>query len=210
MSGLIRAKDIIVDDVLDKIYKAYIGHKTETLVLQDQWLLERMEYADAKIREGGEASRPKNLIPEMQQYFKHHAIGDANALSTRTIENDIARAKRFFLSARPREDKEYAKGKYIEWGEKMLAKYERENDNIAWNILYNTLCKVQGFDKEDIERPDYAAIQPAPIFVVSDPADIGVPVIDDLEGIMKILTMPKGAMPDTYAFDDAEVVGDDE
>lgn len=215
--GLIRAKDIQSDDVLDKIFKAWVSHRVEDLPIRELRILERMEYADAKLREGGVASIYKNLVEDMRERFKDHAVGNveettnSGMLSTRTIESDIARAKRFFLSARPREDKEYARGKYIEWGERKLWKLDEEEDNVGYVLLFDKLSKLQQFHKEDIERPDYSAVQPPPIMVVVSPADIGVPLIDNLEEEIRILSAPKVAPTrSTQNFDEAEVVGGDE
>lgn len=196
--GLIRGRDIIVDDVLDRIFKAWITHTIDDLSLQDRWILERMEYIDALLKEGGEGARYKNVVEFTYQAFKAHDI------TRRTIETDIARTKRFFLTTRPREDKEYAKGKYIEWGEKKLAQLDRERDHKEWNKLFKELGELQGFKDEDIDAPDYSLLQPPPLMVTTDAADIDVPVIDNLEEEMRILRIPKANKRNTDNIDDAE------
>jgi hypothetical protein len=204
--GMIRAKDVIVDDVLDRIFKAWLAHKIEDLSLQDRWILERMEYIDACLKEGGVRSIYKNLVEDVYQAFACHDI------TRRTIETDIARTKKFFLTTRPREDKDYARGKYIEWGQRKLWKLDAEGDNLGYIMLYKELSKLEGFHKEDIERPDYDSVQPPPIMVVVNPADIGVPLIDNLDEELRILSMPKGSSRnnDTLDVDDAEVLNGDE
>lgn len=118
--GMIRAKDIQPDDVLDRIFKAWIRHKVdEELSLQDRWILERMEYIDARLSEGGTRAIFSNLVEDVYENFKAHNI------TKRTIETDIARTKRFFLVVRPRDDKEYAKGMY-QVGRKNAGQVRRE------------------------------------------------------------------------------------
>ena len=205
--GLIRSKDIIVDDVLDKLYKAWIAHKLDDLELQDRWLLERMEYADAKLREGGEMSRYGNLVKDIQQKYKHHAPGNALGLSTRTIESDIARAKRFFLSVRPREDKEYARGKSIEWLERLIWKAETAGEFKAAAAFIKELDEIQGFKKDDIDLPDYEAVQPAPVMIVTDLTQLDIPVIDDLENELRLLNLPKAVYRNTQSIEEADTDG---
>lgn len=198
MSGLMRAKNVQADDVLDRIFKAWLAHKLEDMPLQEIWLLERMEYADALIREGGARSIYKNMVEDMRQKFKHMEV------TRRTIENDIARAKRFFLSARPRDEKEYARGKYIEWGEKMMWEAHEGGDSKAAAAFFKELGTIQEFKKEDIERPEYESVQPPPMMIIMDPAAIGVPVIDNLEEEIRILTKPKGVNRNTDNIDEAD------
>lgn len=208
--GLIRSKHIIVDDVLDKLYKAWIGHKVDELEIRDRYLLERMEYADAKLREGGEQSRYTNLVNDMLERFKTHEIGTGLMLSTRTIESDIARAKRFFLSVRPREDKEYARGKSIEWLERLIWKAEEAGEFKAAAAFIKELDEIQGFKKDDIDLPDYDAVQPAPVMIITDLAELDIPIIDDLEGELRLLNMPKAVYRNTQNIDEAEAEPDAE
>lgn len=199
--SLIRAKDIIVDDVLDRIFKAWIAHKIDDLSLQDRWILERMEYIDAILKEGGIRSIYKNLVEDAYEAFKSHDI------TRRTIESDIARTKRFFLTTRPREDKDYARGKYIEWGQRKLWTLDEEKDNLGFIMLYKELLKLEGFHKEEIERPDYDAVQPPPVMIVTEPTDIGVPFIDNLDDEIRLLNMPKAVYRNTDTIPEADQDG---
>lgn len=90
----------------------------------------------------------------------------------------------------------------------MLAKYEEKDDYLAWNMLFKELTRLQGFDREDVEQPDYDKLQPPPVMVLMDPADIGVPVIDNLEEELRILRAPKGATRNTDHIDEAEADDD--
>lgn len=200
--GVVRAKDIIIEDCLDRIYKAWISHKIDDMSMEDQWLLERMEYAEGKLKEGGEGSRFRNLVEDMYEYFRHHDV--QKPVTRRTIENDIARAKRFFVIARPREEKEFARGKSIEWLERLIWKAEEAGDFRAAAAFIKELDDIQAFKKEDIERPDYSVLQPPPMMLIIDPSAIGVPVIDDLEEELRLLVIPKNASRNTEQFEDAE------
>jgi hypothetical protein len=201
MKSLIRGKDIQPDDALDRIFKAWVTDKTHELTLQDTWLLERMEYADAIMREGGERSRYTMMVNEMMAFFKHQN------LTKRTIENDIARAKRFFLATRPREDKEYARGIHLEWLHRLIWKAEDAGDFRAAAALMKEKGEIEAFKKVEMDLPDMNAIQPPPVLITMNPQDIDLPVIENLEERLKALMTPKkDEKRNNQAFDEAEVV----
>ncbi|MHB8209103.1 hypothetical protein [Mucilaginibacter sp.] len=202
--GMMRGKFIQPEDVLDRIYKAWIEHKIDDLALQDRWILERMEYIDAILTEGGKRAVYKYLIEDVYEAFKAHDI------TRRTIETDIARAKKFFLATRPREDKDYAKAKYIQWGELQLADYKARKQDKAWNALYKELGEIQGFKKDDIDAPDYSLLQPVPVMVVINPVDLGVPEILNLDEELRLLNLPKSKIRDNDQFEEGEIVDGNE
>ncbi|MGN8055647.1 hypothetical protein ACTJKN_05190 [Pedobacter sp. 22163] len=171
----IRSSFVQPEDLLDRIYKAWLAHAIDKLPEVEQKVLERMEYADRKLTKGGVGSMYFNLLDDMEQYFKEHGV------SRRTLENDISRAKKFFLSARPREDKEYARGKSIQWLERLIWKAEEECDFRAAALLMKELDEIQGFKREDPNLPDYEKFEIQPILVISDPTQLGVPQIENLE-----------------------------
>jgi len=171
----IRPAFVQPEDLLDRIYKAWLAHRIEDLPLDEQKVLERMEYADAKLCEGGVGSQYRNLLNDMEEKFKEHQI------TRRTLENDIARAKKFFLSARPREDKEYARGKTIQWLERLIWKAEEELDFKAAAVLIRELNEIQNFKKDDPNLPDYLKVNRQPILVLSDPVALGIPAIENMD-----------------------------
>lgn len=173
--SMVRPAFVQPEDLLDKLYKAWISHKIEELPLEEQRILERMEYADGKLRDGGTGSLYRNLVEDMVEKFKDQG------LSKRTLENDIARAKRFFLSVRPREEKEYARGKSIEWLERLIWKAEAAEDFRAAALLMKELDEIQNFKKEDPNRPDYDKYERKPILVLSKATDIGLLEVDETE-----------------------------
>lgn len=185
MKSNLRASFIQPEDELDRIYKAWLADKLDDLSLRDKWLLERMEYANKLLREGGKRSMYKNMVKDMLQYFKHHDV------TSRTIDNDIARAKRFFLVAQPREDKEFAKGVHIEWLKRFIWKAEKKGDMKAVAMLMREKAEVEALKKDDIELPDYDKLQRQPILIITDLADINMPVIPNLEEELKKLRMSK-------------------
>jgi len=201
--SLIRASFIQPEDLLDRLFKAWVAHKIEELPQDEQLILERMEYADAKIKEGGVNALYRNLIEDMLEYFK-----DQN-LTKRTIENDIARAKKFFASARPKEEKEYARGKYIEWLERSYVLAEAAGEFKALAPMMRELKEIQNLHKEDPNRPDYEKYERKPILVMNDPTKLGLPEIENLEEELAKLRGSKAAY-----LEDAEEVdfeeGDDD
>jgi len=188
------------DDALDRIYKAWLAHRIEEdLDLQDLWILERMEFIDARLRHGGKRAMYKNIVEDTYEYFKK-----THGITRRTIETDIARTRRFFLVTRPRTDKEYGRGISIEVGKRMLAKLEKYGKFKEWVLLYKELNSLEGFYDKDIEVPNMQEIQPPPLMVVMDPSQIGVPSIDNLEDEIRILSTPKSASRNTDHIEDAE------
>lgn len=195
---LLRPSFIQPEDLLDKLYKAYLADKIEELPEQEQKVLERMEYADAKLREGGSVSRYSNLVNDMLHFFKGHNV------TRRTIENDIARAKRFFLSARPREEKEYGRGKHIEWLERVIVEAREAGEFRALPGLFRELKDYQGYMKEDPNRPDYENFERKPILVITDPKQIGVPEIENLEEELAKLRGSKKDYMSAFGAEDVE------
>lgn len=206
--GLLRPRDIIVDDALDRIYKAWVAHRVdEDLDLADRWLLERMEFIDARLMEGGERSRYTNVLEETYQEFNKVD----KSITRRTIESDIARTKRFFLSTRPRTDKDYAKGMAIKHAERMLDILEEKGKYKEWVALTKHLDnELHGFNKEELDLPDYQAVQPPPMMMIMNPGDVGIPLIDDLDEELRILKAPKKENRNTDNIEDAEALDGDE
>lgn len=196
--SLIRPSFIQPEDLLDRLFKAWISHKIDELPNDEQRILERMEYADSKIKEGGVNALYCNLVNDMLEYFKDQK------LSKRTIENDIARAKKFFASARPREEKEYARGKYIEWLERSYVKAEAAGEFKALAPMMRELKEIQNLHKEDPNRPDYEKYERKPILVMNDPTKLGLPVIDNLEEELAKLRGSKAAYLDDPDIDDVD------
>ncbi|WP_432328913.1 hypothetical protein ACRQ5D_10855 [Mucilaginibacter sp. P25] len=199
-TGLTPFNDRQRDDALDRIYKAWLSHTIEEdLSLQDLWILERMEFIDARLRYGGKRAIYKNLVEDTYEYFK-----GTHGITRRTIESDIARTRRFFLVTRPRADKEYGRGIAIEQGRRMLAKMEKAEKFKEWAILYKELNHLEGFYDKDIDVPNMAEIQPPPLMVVMDPGQIGIPVIDNLDEEIRILSIPKSKPRNADNIEDVE------
>lgn len=185
------------EDLLDRLFKAHLADKIDCLPSDEQKILKRMEYADELIRSGGKFMSYKNLVKQMAVKFK------ADEVTKRTLENDIARAKRFFLSRYKREDKEYARGVRVEWLDRLAAKAEKAGDFKASVAAIKEGNEVLSLKKDDPNLPNYEDLQPPPILIVSNPADIGVPVIDNLEEEIRILNLPKASAM-KYADEDIE------
>lgn len=200
-----RASQIHPEELLDRIFKAWITDKIEELPPAEQKILERMEYADKKIRHGGKGSMYRNLLADMTQKFKEHEV------TSRTLENDIQRAKRFFLSAYTREDKEYARGVHIEWLKRFIWKAEALDDFRSVAALMKEKSDVEALKTQDVILPDYSKLHRQPILVITNATELGVPEIENLEEELAKLRKPKtGLKFDSEEIEDAEIVKDDE
>ena len=184
---MVRASMVQPEDLEDRLYKAYISNKLDTLPDVERKVLERMEYADDLIRSGGKYMVYKNVVNEMISHFLDHEI------VKRTIENDIARAKRFFLSNYKKEDKEYARGVRIEWLNKIAEEAREDGDFRSAVAAIKEGNDCLGLKKEDIDLPDYTKIERQPILIISDPALIKLPMIENLEEELRKLRSAKSS-----------------
>jgi hypothetical protein len=83
--------------------------------------------------------------------------------------------------SRPREEKKYARGKYIEWLERSYVAAEAAEDFRSLGPIMREIKEVSNLHKEDPNRPDYEKWECPPILVTSSAVDVGLPVIDNLE-----------------------------
>jgi len=101
--------------------------------------------------------------------------------------DDIRDAKFFHHLAKPREDKEFARGWLAEQIKRWIAICEHEKDFKSIAALVKNLIIVEGHDKHDADAPDYSKIQPPELLVVNDPREAipNLPEVKDADKLLK-------------------------
>lgn len=185
LAGLIKPRDIKGETTYDIILKAYLEHKTDLLSDELKQMLERWRKADSLIRSGelikkgnNDIIRPYNVNRLKDYLVEHYGI------SRRTADNDIAHAKRFFLSTYDRDDKDYARGIMIEWGETMMWEAHSLGDRKSAAAFFKTLAEMKGLLKDDPDLPDYSKVQLPTLIMIDDPSELGFEKIDNVEEIV--------------------------
>lgn len=195
--SVIRTSKIRPEDLLDRLYKAWATNKIKDLPQDEQDILERMEFADDLIRSGGRYMFYKNVLTDMQAKFPD--------VCKRTVENDIQRAKRFFLSKWKRDDKEYARGIRVEWLNRIAAKAEEDGEYIAAIAAIKEGNELLALKQDDPDLPAYDQVERQPILVMNDATKMGLPAIDPRE--LEKLRMSKALYLDA---EDVEVEEDEQ
>jgi hypothetical protein len=185
LAGLIKSRDIKGETTYDIILKAYLEHKTHLLSDDLKQMLERWKKADSLLRSGeivkkgaNDIVRPYNATRLVNYLVEHFGV------SSRTAQNDIAHAKRFFLSTYDRDDKEYARGIMIEWGETMMWEAHSLGDRKSAAAFFKTLAEMKGLLKDDPDLPDYSKVQLPTLVMVDDPSELGFEKIDNVDEVV--------------------------
>jgi predicted acetyltransferase len=159
LAGLLKPRDIKKETNFDIILRAWLEHRLGDLSEDLTAMLERWRMADSLLRDGYLVKKGKNEITQPYTFNKLVAfLVETYGISRRTAYDDIANAKKFFLSTYSKEDRDFARGVMIEWGEKMMWEAQSIGDNKSAAAFYKTLADIKGILKEEQERPDYENI----------------------------------------------------
>lgn len=215
-----RAKDVVVDDALDRIYKAWLGGKLDGLRQSDKNLLERMQRIDLLVREKSPQTIRKYTdkgMPYEVEYrrpWRKRELVDwivaEFGVTTRQAYIDIDHADRFFHSFETPKEKEFARGMQIEWGEEMMARAEASGDYRAAAAFFKEINQIRGLRTHTPEGIDPRELIPTEPILIDDPTKLGFPALDEpveqvKERLMKQL---KSGLIDALV-DDAEDIDED-
>ncbi|KAA8483757.1 hypothetical protein BDE36_1779 [Arcticibacter tournemirensis] len=185
LAGLLKPRDIKPETTYDVILKAYLENKIDELPEDQQKMLERWKKADSLLRSGelvkkgnNEITRPYNISRLTDYLVSHYKV------SVRTARADIAHAKRFFLSTYDRDEKEYARGVMIEWGEELFFEARSMGDYKAAAAIFKTLSEIKGIYNDDPDLPDYSKIQIPQLVIVDDPSELGFEKVENVEEVV--------------------------
>lgn len=185
LASLIKPKELKGDTNYDIILRAYLEHKVDQLPEDLKGMLERWKKADSLLRSGelvwkgdNEITQPYNASRLADYLVQHYGV------SIRTARDDIKHAKRFFATDYDRDEKNFARGVMIEWGEKMMWEAHGMGDYKSAAAFFKALADIQGLMKDDPDLPDYSKVQLPTLIVVDDPSELGFEKIDNVEQVV--------------------------
>jgi hypothetical protein len=182
LANLLKPRDIKTETNFDVILKAWLSHTVELMPENLQAMLKRWRMADDLLRDGYLVKKGEREITQPYTYSKlADFLVQHFAVSYRTAYDDIANAKKFFLSTYTRDDKDFARGVMIEWGEQMMFEARSNGDLKSAAVFYKALLEAKQLLTDDQERPDYENINIPSFNLVTDPSLLGYPVVEDPE-----------------------------
>lgn len=186
LANLIKPRDIKVETPYDAILKAFLSGQIEKLPDDQKKMLNRWRMANSLIRDGKLVKKGKKEITQPYSFSKLADFLVAEyKISYRTAYEDIANAKRFFLSTYSKDDRDFARGIMIEWGEKLMFEAAGNGDFKSAAAFFKTLSDIKGLMKDDQDRPDYENINIPSFNLVADPSELGFPKIDDPDAAVR-------------------------
>jgi hypothetical protein len=193
LANLLKPRLIKSETTYDVILKAFLAGKIEELPNDQQAMLTRWRKADALMRDGTIITKGKKEYVKTYNFSRlaDYLVQEYN-ISYRTAYEDIASAKRFFLSTYSKDDKDFARGIMIEWGEKLMWQSAGNGDMKSAAAFFKTLSEIKGLLKDDQERPDYDNINLPALNLVADPSELGFPKLEDPDAaVARILAKRK-------------------
>jgi hypothetical protein len=207
LAGLIKPRDIKVETTYDSILKAFLGGKIDTLPSDQKIMLDRWRHVHRLITDGKLVKTGKKEVTQPYTFSKlaDFLVAEYN-VSYRTAYDDIANAKKFFLSTYSKDDKDFARGVMIDWGERFMFEAAGNGDYKSAAAFFKALSEIKGLLKDDQERPDYENIHLPAFNLVADPSELGFPKMDDPDAaVARILAKRKKDKIDIMISDSEEV-----
>ena len=155
---------------LDKLV-AFLQDTTGTITLSpaQQTKLERLDFCDNLLRKYNNSTA--KVQPMLIKKFK---------VSKRTATNIIHECRSVFNEV-GKVNKEYWRIYLAEKIAEMMDKCYKNKEYAAAAQFQKNLIKTIGLDKEDLNLPDWSAIQRTPILAVCDPVMVGLDPIPNLQ-----------------------------
>lgn len=181
-------REITEETILDKIGKYHLAGTIDLMPddlkeIYNRWNIvldcfENGRYVDYRGKSIKMPYSVRDLVKHLKATFE---ISQAQAYE------DIANAKYFHHLAKPREDKEFARGWLAEQLKRWIAICEHEKDFKSVAALVKNLIIVEGHDKHDADAPDYSKIQPPELIIVNDPREAipNLPEVKDADKLLK-------------------------
>lgn len=190
MSKLIKARHIEAVTPFDRILKAWLANNLDSLSQTDKNILERIEEVDKRFRKGYSMKVKAHSIVTGEEYtdtikrpYRMKELAEWNAkkfdISLRQAYEDVKMSQKFFLFNEGREDKDFARGHMIQWGETLLAKAEHYQDLRAAALLYKELRLIRGLDKFEDDVWDPTKFEPIDPKIVMEASAVGFEVMDN-------------------------------
>ncbi|WP_316780386.1 hypothetical protein [Pedobacter antarcticus] len=182
------------DTVLDRLYRAFLDHKTDQLSDEDKNILARITEVDKRFSEKLLVTKKKLKGGKKIQYERPYNykelvnwLIEKYDISHRQAYADIAMAKRFFLCGQTPEDKEFARGQQIEIGWELYYEAKAHGQFMVANAVYQEINKLQRLHVIDPEVIDREKMMPSEYIVTDDPAEIGFEKMENPDAIVERL-----------------------
>jgi hypothetical protein len=208
LAGLLKPRDIKVEDKFDKILKAQLANKIDELPEDLQKVIERWRFVKRCLSQGYLVKKGKK---EIYLPYKYDDLVDflvaEYRISVRTAYDDIKATKRFYAFSDSKSDDDFAKGIFLEKLEEMMWESYANGDRMAASSFSAQIIKIRQWDKpSDAEMPKYGEMQIPTLILVADPSELGFPKLDNPDAAVKrILAKRKKSKIDSI-FADAEAV----
>ena len=193
--GELRPKHIKGDTIMDRIFKAFLANKIDSLSPTDRGVYDRIREVDAQVRTGfvqkitkfdydlqlevevSRINRPYQKLELAHWIMARFGVSQAQAYI------DIQMSQQFFKTFESKEDKDYARGMHIYWGEKMMMEAHSAGDFRAAQGFYKELSKVKGLHEKDHDIPDYKEFTPIKPVIEPDASKLGFEKIENLDAV---------------------------
>jgi len=207
LAGLLKPRDIKAQTNYDVILKAWLDHKVEDLPADMKKMLDRWRKANDLLRDGKLVKMGKKSVTAPYTFNKiADYLVEEYRISYRTAYDDIANAKKFFLSTYTKDDKDFARGVMIEWGEQFMFEARANGDHKSAAVYYKALLEVKELLKDTQDKPDYENIHIPSFNLVLDPSEIGFPKVDNPdEAVKRILAKRKRSKIDQIIIESEDI-----
>ncbi|MNK47616.1 hypothetical protein D3C87_664280 [compost metagenome] len=187
LAGLIRPRDIVVEDKFDKILKAHLDNKISELPSDLQLMLSRWKLiynmlSDGKLVKEG---KHKFYMPYKYNDLINFLMTEFD-ISIRTAREDIKSAKRFYAVSETKEENDFAKGLFLEQCEQRSARAWGIGDGKTAAAYDKIITSIRQWDKPaDPELPKYAELQIPHTVIIADPTELGFEPIENVDDVVK-------------------------
>lgn len=193
--GELRPKHIKGDTIMDRIFKAFLANKIDSLSPTDRGVYDRIREVDAQVRTGfvqkitkydyelqlevevSRINRPYQKLELAHWIMARFGVSQAQAYI------DIQMSQQFFKTFESKEDKDYARGMHIYWGEKMMMEAHSAGDFRAAQGFYKELSKVKGLHEKEHDIPDYKEFTPIKPVIEPDASKLGFEKIENIDAV---------------------------
>lgn len=194
--GALRPRHVKGTSALDVILKAFLKNDLDNLDQKHKDILERITEVDKRIRVGNVVIKTKfdyELNADVEDFrftrpYRKRELAEWQmarfGVSLAQAYADIEMAERFFLTTETRQDKEFARGMQIYWGEEAMARAQHDGDHRAAAMFYKELNRIRGLDRPDDDTVDLQDWRPIKPVVVSDPSQLGFEKIDNPDKVV--------------------------
>ncbi len=194
MTPMRPAKENSDETVLDRLYRAFLDHKTDELSDEDKSILARITEVDKRFSEKLLVTKKKLKGGKKVQYerpynFKElvNWLVEKYDVSYRQAYADIAMAKRFFLCGQTPDDKEFARGQQIEVGWDLYYTALSQGQLMVAHLVHKDISDLLRLKVVDPEHFDREKMMPADYVVTDDASELGFPKMDNPDAIVERL-----------------------